>query len=176
LAAAVVLLAGPALASPHDQHPTATATATFVARLRPVDPDARALLETALDSSPTVAELAVRLEQTDIIAIVETRVMEGSARAITVFFTAAPGARYLLIRINRMLDRASRIEMVGHELQHALEVAAAPEVRDEAGMATLYRRIGRPSLSPPGFETEAAKEAGKRVRADLKVSARLASR
>jgi len=43
---------------------------------------------------------------------------------------------------------------LGHELQHAVEVASAPDVREDGSLERLYRRIGNPQpAQAPTFET-----------------------
>ena len=75
--------------------------------------------------------------------------------------------RYLLIRIDRFkISVREQIALLGHELQHALEVASAPEVRDASGMAQLYRRIGWEGQKDH-FESEAAKSVAQKVRTQL---------
>jgi hypothetical protein len=61
------------------------------------------------------------------------------------------------------------VAILGHELQHAVEVANAPWVVDEASLAEEYRRIGFPSHADHGmsFESRAAIDAGQRVLRDL---------
>ena len=60
------------------------------------------------------------------------------------------------------------IALVGHELRHALEVAESPDVRDEAGLIALYERIGHPSTGIHQYDTLAAQDAGRQVKAELK--------
>jgi hypothetical protein len=59
------------------------------------------------------------------------------------------------------------MSIVGHELQHALEVALQPSVRDLASFATLYMRIGDQPVRSDRFDTAAAREAGRRVRNEM---------
>jgi hypothetical protein len=59
------------------------------------------------------------------------------------------------------------IALIGHELQHAAEVAAAPDVKDQAGLASLYKRIGEPGGLAHSFDTRAAQNTGQRVRLEL---------
>jgi len=43
---------------------------------------------------------------------------------------------------------------LGHELQHAVEVASAPDVREDGSLERFYRRIGNPQpAQAPTFET-----------------------
>ena len=53
-----------------------------------------------------------------------------------------PGARYLRISLDRRYGSGQRLTLLGHELQHAVEIADAPWVTDHEGVATLYRSIG----------------------------------
>ena len=60
---------------------------------------------------------------------------------------------------------------LGHELQHAVEVAREPWVVDQASFEGLYRHIGQPSAVEsrvPCYETAAAKRAGERVLAEIR--------
>ena len=50
--------------------------------------------------------------------------------------------RYLRIQIRSDLTRRESISLIGHELQHALEIADAQEVRDSGALIRLYERIG----------------------------------
>ncbi len=75
---------------------------------------------------------------------------------------AADGVRYLRVRVYAGLRPWEQMAMLGHELQHAREVALAPGVLDATGLARLMRRIGR-ETSRNRFETAAATEIGDRV-------------
>ena len=57
------------------------------------------------------------------------------------------------------------IAQIGHELQHAVEIANNSDVVDAATLSGLYERIGerRGSLGDVRYETEAAIQAGQRV-------------
>jgi hypothetical protein len=60
---------------------------------------------------------------------------------------------------------------LGHELQHAVEIADAREVTDNDTVAKLYRRIGHelePCQGRRRFDTAAAREIGDRVLLELK--------
>ena len=84
-----------------------------------------------------------------------------------VYLSNEGATRYLLVRIDPWrAPMSERIALLGHELQHALEVAASPEVREEGGLETLYRRIGWEGMRGQ-FETKAAQVMGNRVRAQL---------
>ena len=55
------------------------------------------------------------------------------------------------------------VALLGHELQHAVEVASAPDVMTPAQLATLYRRIGVP-MGPGRYDSDAARTTGYRCR------------
>jgi hypothetical protein len=65
----------------------------------------------------------------------------------------------ITVRIGPRDINASAV--LAHELQHAVEIADAPEVRGDQTLAELYRRIGRLHLDADHtcqWETEAAIE------------------
>ena len=65
--------------------------------------------------------------------------------------------------------------MLGHELQHAVEIAEAVDVIDAASMATLYRRIGEPTRSVVAaqcYDTAAARDVGTVVLTELRARTR----
>ena len=69
--------------------------------------------------------------------------------------------RYLRVQIRADLSRREAIALIGHELQHALEIAGAAEVRDTIGLITLYERIGHASTGDHAYDTDAAQDMGR---------------
>jgi predicted DNA-binding transcriptional regulator YafY len=57
--------------------------------------------------------------------------------------------------------------VLGHELQHAMEIAAAPDVRDTVTLRALYLRIGYERTNGGYYETDAALEVGRQVSAEV---------
>ena len=140
-----------------------------VPRARPLSENAADLLEEARERSSIVAALLDELEATDVIVYV-TDVVSPSVNgplSHMVYLTNDAVSRYLLVRIDHWrVSPSERIALLGHELQHALEVAGAPDVRDSLGLKRLYKRIGWESQKDR-FESEAAKAVGHRVRSEL---------
>lgn len=123
------------------------------ANVRPASREARALIDTAVARSPTVVRLIHALAETDVIAYVQLTLSPHVDTARTAFTTATPRGRFLRIVINARTPPWEQVQLLGHELQHVFEIAAAREVTSDAGMRQLYGRIGRPGRKPDQFET-----------------------
>ena len=135
--------------------------------VRGASPRMMQLLEQAIVRSPTFAALVAAIDRTDVIVHVEEvpKLGHGIEGRLT-FVCAAGGVRYLRAQVRAGRGAVDTMSVIGHELQHALEVAEHETVRDEKSFAALYVRIGdRPVLEH--FDTAAAREAGRRVRRDL---------
>jgi hypothetical protein len=122
--------------------------------------------------SQSFRRLVDGLAETNTLVYVEAGVCTfGHLKACLLPFIATAGqVRYLRIGLTRPLNLGNRnrlIALIGHELQHALEVAAQPDVIDLASMIELYRRIGVPLKGQPGYETSAARAAGDAVLDEL---------
>lgn len=120
--------------------------------------DARSLLETALERSATIRRLVATLDASDLMVYVVVQFDLKTGSGDLHLLPAVPGIRRVLIRIDASNDIPNRFKVLGHELQHAVEVASAPDVNDTAGMLRLYRRIG--TVTAGGFETDAAVHTG----------------
>jgi hypothetical protein len=59
------------------------------------------------------------------------------------------------------------IALIGHELRHAIEIAEAPDVFDQATMISLYERIGQRGSGLHRYDTLAAQNSGRRVKLEL---------
>ena len=136
------------------------------AHIRPTSRDARRLIETAASRSPTVAQLIDRLAMTDVIVYVQLTIGPHVDTARTTLATTTRNARYVRIVINARTAPWNQVEMLGHELQHALEIASAPGVVDEHGMRALYGRIGLQGRKPNQYETLEAQRVQALVRRD----------
>lgn len=137
--------------------------------LRGLDPYARWLIDSALLRSSTVRQLAVRLDASDVIAYVQI-VAIPARTARTALINGDGPMRYLLVSLHRAETPDRLIELLGHELQHVSEIAAAPHVRDDRALGELYRRIGMSLIASNRFETVAAQLVARRVRRELAAS------
>ncbi len=134
--------------------------------VRGSDPRSRAIIMDAATRSPTIAVLIKSLDQTDVVVLVQVTLMPVARGGDTRWLVAAGGCRYLVVRVDASRSPAEQMEWLGHELQHANEVAAASDVHDEAGLVRLMARIGR-TAGDGRFETDAAVLAGRLVRAEV---------
>lgn len=134
----------------------------------PLNPRAISLLADAAERSSIVRSLMEELERTDLVVyITDLMPVPSGPSSYLTFLSREATMRYVLVRIDHWRSSPyERIAMLGHELQHALEVAAAPEVHDANGLARLYRRIGWEG-QPDRFETAAARDTGDRVRGEV---------
>ena len=159
-----------AAASP-EPVPTASPWSAW-SRTRPLSAGAITLLKDAVRHSAIVEDLLAQIERTDLVVYLMDS-MPGvftGPKSSMVFLSGDTSNRYLLIRLDAMrLPQPERIAALAHELHHALEVAAAPEVKGASDMAGLYRRIGW-ETSKGRFESRGAQATA------LKVSKQLGKR
>ena len=114
-----------------------------VPRVRITDDRLRALFEEGLQNSPTLREVVSRLERSDVVVYVQPDHygLSGYAGGLT-FLSASGGLRYVVARVDWFRAPAQQIAMIGHELQHAAEVAENPDIVDDASMFREYIRMG----------------------------------
>jgi hypothetical protein len=143
-----------------------------VTRVRPLSGPARFVLDEALHRSPTIARLVQELHQYDVFVYVELD-LPPDARGATGLMSVARGARFLRIRIHPRLDPRQLIEVLGHELHHALEIARAAEVVDDKSFRAFYDRVGYQTGT--GFETDEARRVEEEIRRDLSQTGRRAN-
>ena len=130
-------------------------------------PQAQALLSTAARRSTLVAEILGTLDRSDLRVVVEVGRFLSLDTGCLHFVAAIPARRYVRVRVSITLKPDEQIGWLAHELWHAFEVAAAPEVRSEAALAALYRRIGVERERGRFYETPGACDFQARVRWQL---------
>jgi hypothetical protein len=118
--------------------------------------------------SPTLRALTDRLDASDVTVHVSVkrftdRRLAGALR----FLAATPTDRVLLIEIAFGLDRYARIAMLGHELQHAVEVAETPHIRDENAFRRFYELHGVEGAIECSYETDGARRAEIAIRKEM---------
>jgi len=146
--------------------PVAPASVVTVSRVRPISDGSRAVLKDAIRRSPTIKRLMDELQARDIIVYVDLTLDLVSDRGKTMVVTANSTVRILRVLISGRLDPRQRIEVLGHELQHALEIAREEGVGTDESMRDLFLRIGY-ATGPKAFETVAAQNIEAQVKRDL---------
>jgi hypothetical protein len=139
--------------------------------IRPEDRDGRRFVEEAVGASPTVRDLVEQLQQSDVYVYLRFRAfseigLDGRLR----FLSAAAGSRFVVIELACIRPRFDQIATFGHELHHALEIAAAPAVVSVATLAAYYQRIGTETIGAAGtrtFETRSARVTANIVRKEV---------
>jgi len=137
-------------------------------RVRAADNHIKRLLEEGVKRSVTFGDLVAAVNASDVIVYIQRVDRLGPTIAGQLMIVPVPNAqRYLRIQVLDHLSPEETISLIGHELRHALEVAAAPDVRDQQGLIELYERIGERGGMVHTFDTRAAQNTGRRVRREL---------
>jgi hypothetical protein len=135
--------------------------------VRSQDRSIRYLLKRGFNNSPTFAHLMARLEHSDVIVYVEeVPRLPAAIEGRMMMLPTSHGQRYVRIQIALRGAPDDSIAILGHELQHAIEVAQERDVNDQAELAALYQRIGMRS-GDKIYDTFAAQEVGRLVRREL---------
>ena len=129
------------------------------AHVRGLDHRAALLLDDGRTRSATFRRLCDTLEQSDVIVLVKTGTLKTPAQ--TMFVSAKPGARF--VRITLALPEMDDVLLawLAHELQHAVEIASAPEVVNGQTMFDFFCRYGQliPSRGPCTREAQRIRNA-----------------
>ena len=132
---------------------------------RPLDPIAADVFARALTRSAVVRSLVATLEQSNVIVHIDSSMqMPAGIVGTTRFVTSRGGYRYVRITIGSDLSTTARTAILGHELQHACEIAAS-QADDVEGLRQMFEREG--SFDGGFFETAGAIEIEKRVRLEV---------
>jgi hypothetical protein len=136
--------------------------------VRAVDARVDRAIADGLRRSSTFAALVLAIDRSDVIVYIETaRRMPASLSGRLLIAGGSAGTRYLRIQIAAAPRGNELIALMGHELQHALEVAESPGVNDERSLIALYEAIGHGKAGPHRYDTTAAQNAGRQVRQEL---------
>jgi hypothetical protein len=127
-------------------------------RVRSTSARLRALIRNGSELSPTFKGLLASIEATDgIVYVDEGTCPHGVSACLAHQVTLAGRYRILFVRLDtRNFDRAL-IALIGHELQHALEVLANPQLTSGSAIQSFY---GVMSSDAGAIETPEAVRAG----------------
>jgi hypothetical protein len=139
--------------------------------VRAATPAVQMLLTDAIAQSAVVNDLIRRLTQSDTIVYVELTGSPEIPIARTKLVAATAGGRFVRIALNMLLSRWDRLPLLAHELQHAVEIAEAADVRDDVGVRRHFGRVGFAN-GTDHYETQAARDVERRVRVEIARAAR----
>lgn len=136
---------------------------------RPLDAVAAETFEQALAGSPLVRDLVRQLEASNLVVHIESsRSLPTGISGTMRFVTSRGGYRYVRITLAADGRREARAAILGHELQHACEVAAS-DAHDTAAVRRLFEAAGHhPTHSADVFETRAALQVERQVKVELR--------
>lgn len=137
-------------------------------RLRPDDSRSAALVLEGLERSATLRTLVDRLEERDVIVYVQWQpTLRGRLAGSLTWITAAGRYRYVRISWSPDLSESAAIATLGHELQHAVEVANEKSIVSTETLEAFYRANGISMRSFNGWDTIAARDRGDDVRREI---------
>jgi hypothetical protein len=146
--------------------PPPAASAVTAMKVRPLSNISRSIVNEAVRRSPTVKRLLDELQQRDVLVFFDINATPSNDLGTTSVMATAGGFRMVRVLINANLDPRRRIEVLGHELQHVLEIALEQSVVDEVSLRGLYSRIGY-QVGATSFETDQARQIELQVRREL---------
>jgi len=165
LASALVLSAATANATDI----TPAATDASAAKVRALNPAGIALLADAREKSATVRDLAQQIEAGNLVVYVHVSALPKYGPESGLSFVGASAAqRFVLIRVASDASQDRQIELLGHELVHATDVARTPWVASDTQFQMLMSLTGwRDATKATGYETSAASAIEHKVRREI---------
>jgi hypothetical protein len=135
--------------------------------VRTFDSKLNALIAEATRRSPFFRALVSRLNRSNVFVYLEARLLPGHLSGRLTFIGGGASWRYLRIEIECRQSTVDQVAALGHELQHAVEIADSTAAVDPSSIRALYGTIGfAVDDSGQRFESHAAREAGNRVRSE----------
>lgn len=143
---------------------------TAVPGVRPLRRRAAEAIEDGMERSATFRALVDALERSDVRVYIDvTPYLSGRVSGGLSFVGASASMRFVRIALDARLTPWQTVYVLAHELQHALEVARAPDVRTLQAFDDLYRHIGFAGAVPHSFDSIEARATGEQVRRELAV-------
>ena len=137
-------------------------------RVRPDDGRSAAMVLEGMERSATLRALIDALETRDVIIYIQMQPMlKGRLAGSVTWVTAAGRFRYIRLSWSPDLSASAAIATLGHELQHALEIANEPSIVSAETLETFYRSNGISMRAHNGWDTLAARDRGDIVRKEI---------
>ena len=126
--------------------------------------------------SATFRDLLARLNESDLIVhIVPHQFEMSSLTGALQYVTTTETDRILRVLLRPLLSssvgRRQAIATLGHELQHAVEIADAPAVGTQVAFEAFYRQHGSPGRISGAHDTQKARDVESRIFAELRSDA-----
>src|SRR5262249_55876734 len=138
-------------------------------RVRSTDPSMSRLIEEAITRSPMFKRLVATVESFNGVVYIEPGLCPGRIRACLPMWMVSSGSnRFMRIVVDRrQLESDAQVTgVIGHELQHAIEVLSDRFVTDNTKMYFFFRRHA--PTAKDRFETVDAINAGIRVEREFR--------
>lgn len=128
------------------------------------------MLADGVRRSPTLQSLVEQVQGGSVIVFVQTvRWLPNEAAGILTWVGAGPLNRFVRVSLKSHVSGDALLANLGHELQHVIEVMAAPWVSDSQSLLALYRHIGHPTnFAQSSWDSADAKWTGDQVLRELK--------
>jgi hypothetical protein len=128
------------------------------------------LVEEGVRRSATLRSLLERLGRSKTLVYLTYSMLPSRLSGRLTLIGTAGQWRYLRIEIECRQSRADQISALGHELQHAIEIAESSAIVGPQSVRALYEGIGfATDGSGRHFESAAARNIGTRVRREVSV-------
>jgi hypothetical protein len=141
-------------------------------RIRAISAEAAKLLAEGQCRSATIRALVARLESSDVIVFVQLSLDPAIGQGQTSLVGASSGTRYLQSQVSARLSPSRRIEILGHELWHATEIADMHNATDQQSLREAYLKAGWQLGTGHAHETDAARNAERQVMREIAVEPR----
>ena len=100
------------------------------------------LIDAGLSRSETFRRLVATLNESDVIVYIEPKLTHQALGGYLAHNVVAQGNhRYLHIAVQTQGSERRLVSLLAHELQHAVEVAQAPEARDAESLERTFSRL-----------------------------------
>jgi hypothetical protein len=139
--------------------------------VRSTDARVRTWFRIGAADSQTFRDLLRALGESDLIVHVQP-VDRLPTAGQTYFVGATASVRYVRIEVVPSGSTNEMVALIGHELQHAVEIAHEPQIRDRRSLALFYRSIAGNSSATTDYDSVAARIIEDRVKREVAGAAR----
>src|SRR5262249_1397733 len=145
---------------------------TVISNVRGIDDASSTLIRDLVARSAIGRDLVDQIDRSDLVVYVRRRMFPTTTLNGRIGFVPSDCSRRLVaIEVAAPRTYVEERSSLGHELQHAVEIASDPTVCNAASLSTLFSRIGdltnQSTPSEESYETHAAAEMGTRIRREL---------